>query len=365
MAIEKSSSFSRTIANESKMGAYYTDLSHCQSIRTMLDFDVDAHFNALDPSIGNGVALLSVTSGVEDISLFGVELNDEVADNLKQDGRIGHVVKADFTNGVTITKSAFSLIFSNPPYMEVDGRRMEDIFLEKCISLLKIGGCIVWVVPHRVLSSERHYRMLLRNFEQVALYKFREKEYEKWHQIVFVGVKTPQRMLMVDEFKEKFSQIQSVEAIPELPTSFDEPVVKILPVKDEDVAVFAPRIFDPTGAYQKLSQGMPDEIGKVFSRYASPQTYKANQLGSPPMPLKKDHMYLLSVSGYGQGYAGSEECGTLHLQRGTAQVVSHLSVKGGDSLEDDDNGKVTLIETSTTEISLTVIESNGNITELK
>lgn len=53
--IFRQSSFSRTIINEAKMGAYYTDAEHCRRIGRLLDFPEE--FIALEPSIGDGSAI--------------------------------------------------------------------------------------------------------------------------------------------------------------------------------------------------------------------------------------------------------------------------------------------------------------------
>ena len=58
--IKKQSEFSRTKANEAKMGAYYTDVGHCVSIGRFLQFPED-EVCCLEPSIGDGKAVLAVT----------------------------------------------------------------------------------------------------------------------------------------------------------------------------------------------------------------------------------------------------------------------------------------------------------------
>ena len=60
-AIKKQSSFSRSLANDAKLGAYYTDISMCRRISHLLRFP-DGEVCCLEPSIGDGSAVAAVTN---------------------------------------------------------------------------------------------------------------------------------------------------------------------------------------------------------------------------------------------------------------------------------------------------------------
>ena len=57
--VQKQNSFSRSMANDAKLGAYYTDKSVCAMIGRYLAFP-EAHVNVLEPSVGDSSALFSV-----------------------------------------------------------------------------------------------------------------------------------------------------------------------------------------------------------------------------------------------------------------------------------------------------------------
>lgn len=365
MAVEHASTFSRTRANEQKMGAYYTDLSHCRDIGKLLSFPQNEEVSVLEPSIGDGKAVIATTSADtnSNIKIFGVELEKTAYEGCKKNPCLTEVINADFTNGVYIRRNAFSFCFGNPPYMAGDdsGERMEKIFLEKCTNYLKVGGVIVWVIPHKVFTEEKYLRYWMRNYDTEAIYRFRDSEYQKWHQIVIIGRKVSLRDLPVGQVAAFYSNISPVEKLAVLPSD-GKSTIEVPASLSNGVDLFAPRIFDGTDCLDILSHGLPDELNRTFRKFVSPKEYSVGVVGRPPIPPKKDHLYLMATSGCGQGLTGSVEKKDLHLQRGVAEVVEHSDYGEYDEDKSDSN-KITV--TSSTQVVLTVIENNGRITHLQ
>ncbi len=368
MAYENSR-FSRTRANESKMGAYYTDLSHCRDIAKLFVWP-EEEVSVLEPSIGDAKAVIEVTGMANSRKIFGVELNDATAEETKKNPQVEAVIKADFTNGVMIRKSCFSFCFANPPYLEEHdddgGYRIEKAFLEKIANYLKVGGILVWVVPHSQFEEVSHHRLWMKHFETLAAYRFREEEYSKFKQVVVIG----RKVRMKDGFfpTEVTDHINRyhVSRLEELPSNL-EPVIEVLPSPSEGVDLFTSRIFDARQAYEFLSDMemcMPKEVSEIMNRKLSIPVYHESQLLRPPIPPKKDSLYLLATSGSGQGFTGSEETFDLHLQRGVAEMVEDIRYPDADDEEDDGNGKDVMIVTSRTAITMTVVQNDGTITAL-
>ena len=103
-----------------------------------------------------------------------------------------------------------------------------------------------------------------------------------------------------------------------------------------------------------LKSGLHAEIASAF-----PKPYSAAELGRPPMPLKKDLLYVCAVSGGGQGLVGSEEVGDLHLQRGVVRRKCRQEVDMAEGSE----GVVR--ETDFSSVALNIIENDGTITILE
>lgn len=366
--IYQNSSFSRTRENEAKMGAYYTDPSHCRDIGKMFLWP-DDEVSVLEPCIGDARAVMEVTQAPtnENIKIFGVELNDTVADATAKNPHIEALLKADFTNGIMIRKNCFSFCFANPPYlssksdMEGSSERLERQFLERIVNYLKIGGILVWVVPYSQFSELQHTRMWMRNFETLCMYRFRDSEYQKYHQVVVVGRKVAKHEVLSMQVSEHMGKYH-LDSLSVLPSDLT-PTIQVLPSKAADVDLFTTRVFDHEAAYQYLeSNGFGTEICAALDRRISEKVFAESELLQPPIPLKKDSLYLLATSGVGQGLTGSEENGDLHLQRGVAEVVEESHYDSYDETEDTDGGRI--VVTTHTAIVMTIVQNNGTITTL-
>lgn len=361
MLYSRQSQFSRTRYNEGKAGAYYTDLAHCKDIAKAFAWP-DGEVSVLEPSIGDASAVKAVTKAEENskVRIFGVELMEKPAKAVKDDPIIEDCLCADFTDGVTISHNAFGFIFQNPPYLEdtldEDKERLELQFLKKTGDYLIREGIQVCVISHRQLIDLKYLRYFLSRYEVLFLYRFRPEEYSKFHQVVICGRKKPLQMVQSEELNKFLLTVQLPEMIPELPDYFEEKIA--VPEAPADaVKIFAKKVFSPEDAMEELNNAYPEEILKVFDENVSMKQYAAVDIGKPPIPLKKDSLYLMAVAGAGQGLAGDEKNGDLHLQRGVAEVSEDTEVI-------EKNGKNVLKSTSSTKISLTIVENDGKIKEL-
>lgn len=334
------------------MGAYYTDQEHCKWISNFLEFP-DDEVAALEPSIGDGSAIKAVTGGRESVKIFGVELDKEVAESLK--GKICEVLNADFTCDVRISNSVFSFCFANPPYQkdEDSKQRVENIFFDKCTTYLKTGGIFVLVIPHSVFINNGFYKRWISRYETKFVYKFHEKEFEKYKQIVLIGEKRKSVGCLASKAKEVADKVISLDNIEKLPESYDGEKVKVIASNEKDVTVFTKIKFDPEETLKKV-RNIPD-IDMEYSELVSMPQIANKKLLTPPIPLKKDSLHLCIVAGAGSGFAGSEETEDLHLQRGTSKVIEELSTRL------DEKGKSVIVETSYTKSLMTIVESDGTI----
>lgn len=363
--------FSRTSGNDRKMGAFYTDLSHCRSIGEMFVFPEQEEVTVIEPSIGDGKAVIAVTGADTNpfIKIFGVELNGLAADETAQSPFITEVLKADFLEGTSIKKQSFSFCFGNPPYQNDDlsetgeTERTEKQFLEKVTNLLVRDAFLVWVIPYRSFVELSQFRFLLSHYDVKTVYRFRQAEYVKYQQVVIVAQRKESRMLLRQEIMDAYVQYEesNIPILPEHPTErFYVP-----PSNSELLTLFATRKFDANAAFQKLENmaqdPLFDDLHHLVSKRLSQKEFEQNKVGRPPIPPKKDSLYLMATSGYGAGITGTEENHDVHLQRGVAEVIEE-SV-----FEKDPNNPDKTIErvTSRTQITMSVVENNGRITVLE
>ena len=368
MAICSQNRFSRVSYNDMKMGAYYTDLTHCRDIGKMFAFP-EKEVSVLEPSIGDASAVIALTGAKEkrNIKIFGVELNEKVSAATKKNPHIEACLTADFLEGVRIKNNAFSFCFGNPPYQkdnltETGTKKTEYQFLEKVTIYLMMGGLLCWVIPHRSFLERSTLRFFLNHYEILCVEKFRKEEFEKFKQVVVVARKIKPRFCLLEEI-EQAGVKYSLERLLEV-SDTPRQVYEVMPSEAEKINLFCTKRFDEQAAYQILKGFGKTERFSDISQHLDEQLsvppYQVNQLGSPPIPLKKDSLYLLATSGAGQGVTGSVKNKDLHLQRGVAEVIEDSE------LITDSTGEVTSEKVTTrTKITITVIENNGKITVLE
>jgi len=365
--VRSQTSFSRTLDNTAKMGAYYTDVSHCIDLGKKLRFPEGKEVSVLEPSIGDGEAVIALTGARanENIKIFGVELNEKSAKETKAKPEITECLEADFLEGVRIKNSVFSLCFGNPPYMEddlnEDGKdRVERQFLEKVTNYLSKDGILVWVIPYRSFTEFSSMRFMMCHYDILAVYKFRESEYQKYHQVGIIARKVDGRSVIKPEVDENILRYE-LDNIPTLDSDAGEGF-EVMPSSSEKVTLFCSKVFDTNEAFMRLTDWGSDEffddLNKIVNRNLTQEVYKVGDIGKPPIPLKKDSLYLLCTSGCGQGKSGSEEKNDIHLQRGIAEVIEESDIR------EDETGNATETVTSRTKVTMTIVEQSGRITEL-
>lgn len=351
--IRKQGSFSRTLYNEAKMGAYYTDPEHCEWISRFLQFP-EEEVCCLDPSIGNGVALKIVTGKTEGDrkKLFGVELNRDTCAQLREgEPFLEELLEADFIDGVIVSHSAFSFCFMNPPYELQDGQRLENKFLGKVIPYLAKKAVIVLVVPMNVVKDPAFLQIWCRNFRTLYMYKFHPGEFEKYHQVVLFGRrKKPE--LDADDVRQMLEKSKELEV---LPTDFRSEKIKVMSSKKEAVHTFLTKTFQPE-MFVETVEASP--LKKLMRERLKTEPYGTGSLERPPIMPCNNQLYLLAMCGGGEGLAGSEEGRDRHLQRGVIKSVENSSY----SMSGD--GKMIETVTQASKITFTIIEADGSIREL-
>lgn len=350
--------FSRTVANDGKLGAYYTDLAHCRDIAKFLEFGKTSLI--LEPAIGNGAAVKAVTNKETGDSkfIFGVELNSETYKEIKEDPDLEVVLNADALHGTKITNTVFPFCFSNPPYGEItDGKnrsvRLERLFAERIFTLMRAGGILVYVIPEYVLTDEGFTKAFIGRFEPLHVYRFRKPEYDRFKQCVFIG-KRRTTYGWTEQMVREWLTV-TMPGITDLPEDYQGDKIVVPDGYTDAVKMFTTAEFHPEEYLKYL--GGSSVINKIAAQVSTIEPYGRDEC-HPPIKLKKNHLYLLAVSGEGQGLVGDEDEGTLHLQRGSARRVSKSSVKK----EGDKNIEVV---TTSTQITMKVVESDGTITLLQ
>ena len=361
----KENSFFQAAQNVKKLGAYYTDVWHCERIGMLFDFDSAEEVCVLEPSVGDASAVLAVTGRRKNCKVYAVEIQQETYENhLKGNMELASVLNEDFLRGVKISHGVFSFCFANPPYgeqkEESGSKRLELSFVERISWYLKSDAYLALVIPFPVFSEEKFFRAVMARYEICSFYRFDESEYEKYHQIVVIlqKKKSGQSGYLRAAFEEAYEKVLKLKNYPYLPERPEEvnERYQVLSTKDSDIEYFTTMKFRPEEAAESL------HLSPLFD-YVGEQTfqkkYSGCDLNQPIVPVSKDIAYLLAVSGGGQGLAGDEKEGTLHLQRGVARRVEE------DEVNYSEAGNPSSVSVkSYTKIRLNIIQNDGCIKQL-
>ena len=90
----------------------------------------------------------------------------------------------------------------NPPYGDLNETRQEILFLNKLLSYLTIDAVLVYIVPYQVVANQEFQRVWTAGLTVEKIFRFHEKEYEKWKQVVLIGRKKDKKVKNQDQSKE-------------------------------------------------------------------------------------------------------------------------------------------------------------------
>lgn len=356
--VKKQNAFSRSLANEEKLGAYYTDPGMCRRIGFLLSFDSEKEYSVLEPSCGDCVAVNAVCGGrSENIKIFGVELNPNTYKSLSEKDA-DYILNADFLEGVRMSNGAFSMCFMNPPYgVDEDGCRYEQRFVVKAANYIRAGGLLVAVLPSYVVADEKFATQFLSRYFPLGEWRFDNEVYQQFKQVVLIAKRRPGLSGVGKEALSAFlTAAGDVEKLPYLPTEpVEDPIV--VPAGSADrVETFEKKDFDPDEGYELLRVHSPMYGSREVGRKAETPDFGVTELGQPIIPLSPSMCYLIATTGGGAGLCGDENLGTRHLQRGTAKTVTEQHEETGA------DGNVEIVEATKTKMCLKIVENDGTIT---
>lgn len=363
--IERESGFSRSLENHAKLGAYYTDVEHCKAIARFLQFPEEEDVLCLEPSIGDGEAVKAVVSksNGDNKHIFGVDINRKACAQVKADEDIERVLCADFLNGVAITPNAFPFVFSNPPYMMQDGRRMEEIFFDRICGYMRTNGVLVYIIPHSVFTAPQFFTKLYNRFEFKHVYRFQASEYAKWKQVCIIGVKRPHRINILRDAREKLLIHYAEDQIPELPFDYEGEKVAVPGCNIDYLKTFTTLRFPVEDCLESMRTGFAKEAVDNFLEYMSlkiqPPGCSSNNEYVAPIHPSRDSMYLLGVCGVGSGLCGDADKGNLHLQRGVVKMVEDMTEQTGD------HGEAVIVSTKRAKVTYKIVQQDGTICNLE
>lgn len=344
------STFSRSLINDAKAGAYYTDLPHVRSLSKYFRFPEEEEVCCFDNSAGDGAALKAVTEACLNRKLFVNDINPETVKGLKEQNCYEAVVCSDYLVSFECKNSFFSFFWSNPPYGEdvATHERYEKKFVEKLYTHLCKGAAGCFIVPKYVLEDEKFARILIARYDVKFLYKFREPVYQQFKQTAIICVRKNVNGYSKEELEDYLKRCQNLEKLPE---NYDGEKIEVLPSFVEKLTTFGSRKFEPERWAEDISgdRSLDFFIGEAVAtrHYTSAVKYR------PPITLGDSHLAMQATCGIGAGAVGKEEEGNYHLQRGSVRRKKDTQTR---PKKNGKNGEMEIVEVDHASITIKVAQ---------
>lgn len=327
------------LMNRVRMGYYPTDLEHVKIIKKAVIFPESA-VNILDPCCGEGLALETLADG-ENAVTYGVELDEVRAEEAQN-----HLKRVGFGSFFhsRISSGAFQCVFLNPPYLSVVSesgrRRQEKAFLADSMRLLADGGLLIYIIPYYRATPDV-CRVLCENFEELRVFRFTGKEFDRFKQAVFFGIKRkrteePKKAQRLSEFMLSPDNLQPLTELPEQ--------VYSLPAVEKPVEVFKGEKFNVAELAVHLKKSK--SIDRLFENRALD-----NRPRQPLLPLNVPQIGLVGASGMMNGLV---ECDTPHVIKG--RIVKETKTKIG---EENACGKMEMREITSNKLIFNILTPQG------
>ena len=325
--------------NSIRLGYYPTDPAHVAYLKRALRFPEGKTVNLLDPCCGEGNALRQLGVGQNAVT-YGAELDDSRAEAALE--QLDHVAMGSYYYA-RISRSAFHLLFLNPPYLQLyGGARSEKRFLGESYDHLMMGGVLIYIIPYYRLTEDV-CRFLAAHFDRLMAYRFCEEEFRKFRQIAVLGVRKPRaenpRMARLLELASLSpDKLPTLDRIP--PDSY------LLPDAEKAVSLFQ-------GARVNVRE-LAEQMRRMGSMLPK-QSKLDGQEKRPPLPLTIGQIGLVGGSGLINGLI---ECDTPHVIKG--RVIKSTQRRTGDSFDNEDGSTTTeIIETTSNKMVFNLLTPEG------
>jgi hypothetical protein len=247
-----------------------------------------------------------------DIVSYGVELEEGRAKTAQS--HLENVICSPYEDAM-ITPQAFSLMWLNPPYMDYGHERAEVVFLRDLTDPVKgklqPGGLLGFCIPERILKDSA--LLLAIRFRDIKVYRFTEKNYPMYRQIVVFGYRREKRP-STEEAQETKEWLSSLDIIPRLDAK--DGVKFNVPLSNKELKTF------------KSAQPSKDEITNALQQSTAwkkaeellPRLKQIQDRKPPVLPLKTAHIAVAIAAGAIGGSMGN------HLLVGKSKKVVDSTV---------------------------------------
>jgi hypothetical protein len=174
------------LESEAKGGFYPTPPEEMELILKRLTFEQGKPISIIDPCAGEGDALQLMGKRLKDqgceVTTYGIELEKGRA--IEAEKKLDHVLSCGYEEA-RMSHESFSAMYLNPPFTELQGRRLEEIFLQDLTNeYLPAGGILILNIPQYVLRNL--YKTLASRFVDIRVFRFTDNNgnYDRFRQVI-------------------------------------------------------------------------------------------------------------------------------------------------------------------------------------
>jgi superfamily II DNA or RNA helicase len=326
------------------MGYFPTPEAVFQLVSNWLVSPEQEQWRLLDPCVGKGeVAQLTHLIGGSCHSL-GVELSPKRADAAAQ--VMDEVINAAWRQ-TRVKRKSVSLLWLNPPYDhdldDQNNQRLEIEFLRTAAPKLMDGGVLVYVIPQRLLGFEGVAQRLAGHFQNLVVRRFPNGEYERFKQVVVLGVKKPYKTPTKDQVEAIREMAQTTLA--PLEESPEAPWPVAIPSAPERARFRRVGIYPREQIACANASGWPEPLWKALE-------YQEHTPPRPAIKPKKGHVAMMMSSGM-MGHMQVEKNGQKMLVKGRTfkEAVTRT--------EKDEKGNEVYITTYRPKATVGILDTQG------
>lgn len=291
------------LESEGKGGFYPTPPEEMEWIMKRVRVQADANIRILDPCCGKGDALSQWKKDLEsknaNVESLGIELEKSRAQEAAK--KLDKVLACGYED-MKMSHSAISAMYLNPPFVQMQGKRLEEVFLRNLSeSYLSAGNLLILNIPHSVLRSVA--KILASRFVDIRVYRFTDPNYEVYKQVI-VYAKRRQTGLRSDKERQYQQEIEQElinfsylpkQALPTLDTHDWDKYFYSLNAPQKPLDIFHSTIVEPEDII--ASEKNCDFQSLVMRKMASLEVTSSTRKIQPALPLKHTHIAAAIAAG--------------------------------------------------------------------
>ncbi|MFS0783438.1 DUF6094 domain-containing protein [Bacillus sp. 1P06AnD] len=287
------------LASESKGGFYATPVEEMSYIVKALKVTPGEKVNLLDPCAGEGKALSHMAKQLESThqcscTTYGIELEKGRAATAALN--LDHVLACGYEE-TRISHEAFSALYVNPPFAQLQGKRLEGLFLQDLTdNYLPAGGLLIFNIPKYVLRDVS--KTLASRFVDIRVFRFSDLNghYDRFQQVIVFakrrlkGLRTTEERLYKEKIEKELINLSFLpkEAITPLDQLESLRVRYTVEQAPMQVDLFVSLKVDASDIL--ASQASSGHYEKVMMAMSSLEVTSSMKKIRPALPLKYTHI---------------------------------------------------------------------------